>query len=214
MLVVYAFSLAFRDTSQYGQTSRIVELTRDWYPHTFIEFGCADGISHSNTFMLEQMGWKGFCIEPVDTIKNRKNAYQGAVCPPDQENSIVTVTVASVSGLHGIRPKLSDFGKHSIGTKQVVCYNLNTLRRKHDMDFVGYVVVDTEGTEAELLRSYSFEKWAVFLQVECNDSHACAEIKGILRRDFYLMHTVDFHNGRGGGDLLFKNKNILVKTPK
>ena len=31
---------------------------------TFVEFGCADGVTHSNTYAFEKMGWKGLCIEP------------------------------------------------------------------------------------------------------------------------------------------------------
>ena len=46
---------------------------------TFVEFGCADGIKHSNSYAFEQMGWSGLCIEPnypnyLKAKQVRKNA--------------------------------------------------------------------------------------------------------------------------------------------
>jgi hypothetical protein len=43
----------------------------------FIDIGAYDGITISNTYALEKIGWKGICVEPVPEIydrliKNRK----------------------------------------------------------------------------------------------------------------------------------------------
>lgn len=94
--------------SQYGQTPKFLKLSRLAFG-SFIEFGCADGVRDSNTHMLECMGWKGFCIEPVETVMGRKHAYAGAVCPPNQ--SSVDIVVASLNGLHGANPDLKSAGQ-------------------------------------------------------------------------------------------------------
>ena len=208
MLLAYVAAVGLKDTSQYKQTTFLLRKISSGTPRTFIEFGCRDGTAHSNTKMLEQMGWEGICIEPVETIRGRLHPYQGAVCPPSDEGTHVNIMLASAPGLHGIAPDLSGFRARPAGIKRVECFNLNTLRENHDLGRVGYVTVDTEGTEAQLLRSYNFEDWAHFLQVECNNAPACSIIKRILRRNFELIHTIQFHNGHGGCDLLFRNLHL------
>ena len=46
----------------------------------FIEFGAADGVSNSNTFLLEKkFNWKGILVEPAKCfykeLKKRRNCY-------------------------------------------------------------------------------------------------------------------------------------------
>lgn len=64
---------------------------------TFVEFGCRDGIEHSNTWALEtQLGWKGLCIEAIEQVNPvRKRGYQGAVCAPEMEGKNITFDVSA-----------------------------------------------------------------------------------------------------------------------
>lgn len=53
--------------SQYGQEERIQQYFR-WNPplsRVFIDVGAFDGLTHSNTRLLFQLGWSGVCIEPL-----------------------------------------------------------------------------------------------------------------------------------------------------
>ncbi len=201
--LVWLCARACEDTSQYGQTTALLQL-RGRGAGTFIEFGCADGRSNSNTHMLECLGWRGICIEPVDTIHGRQHGYAGAVCEPDKES--VDIVVASVEGLHGVNPDLGPFGAQQRDVKRVKCYNLHHLRKQHDLGNVTYMTVDTEGNEAELLQSYKPLDWVTWLQVECNHRKACSDVRAILGDDFMLKRFVPFNNGRKGGDLLFRSK--------
>jgi hypothetical protein len=55
---------------------------------TFVEFGCADGITNSNTYDLEQLGWYGLCIEANVNSYNlakrngRKHVINSLIGPP------------------------------------------------------------------------------------------------------------------------------------
>lgn len=196
------------DASQYGQSSFFLSTLRQQnhnVPKTFIEFGCADGRENSNTWMLECLGWHGFCIEPIDTIRERKHGYRGVVCAPKKEGKTENVVVSRLPGLHGIKPNLAAFGTDAVRTERVKCLNLNTLRRQLNMTEVGYMTVDTEGNEASLLRAYKPD-WAVWIQVECNDRAACDAIKSIMRPRYILVHVFLFHNGRGGADMLWRRR--------
>jgi len=41
------------------------------FPGFFVDIGAYDGISNSNTFLLEQNGWKGICFEPNPNVFSR-----------------------------------------------------------------------------------------------------------------------------------------------
>lgn len=202
-LVIHVVSMKCKDTSQYAQTSFFLSLHRE-VNGTYIEFGCGNGIHNSNTYMLECMGWTGFCVEPVNIIQNRAFAYNGAVCPPGKTKT--SIAVASKDGLHGEKPNLDMFGARVIDTKIVQCYNLNQLRKKHRMNHVTYMTVDTEGNELELLLAYSPIDWVTWLQVECNTRYDCIKLKRALHSQFKLVSFISFGTGEGGGDLLFKHK--------
>jgi hypothetical protein len=38
------------------------------FQSTVVAFGCADGITNSNTWPLEQVGWHGLCIEEGEAV--------------------------------------------------------------------------------------------------------------------------------------------------
>src|SRR5258708_2673102 len=65
-------------SSQYGQDLFAVEVLQGLRGGFFLDSGAADGISGSNTLLLESSyGWKGICIEPNRTLfaalaRNRK----------------------------------------------------------------------------------------------------------------------------------------------
>ena len=193
------------DMSQYGQSRYVAHLVEGTLPpKTFIEFGCADGRENSNTWMFECLGWRGFCVEPIDIIRGREHGHRGVVCRPEEEGMMKAVMVASLSGLHGERPKLAPFGAHVRSVQQSQCVNLHTLRREHGIGEVGYMTVDTEGNEAELLQAYRPEQWARFVQVECNDRAGCDTVHAVMKPNFTLVHFWNFRNGRGGGDMLWR----------
>lgn len=195
---------ACADVSQYGQTTSLLKM-HGASIGTFIEFGCANGEENSNTHMLECLGWHGFCVEPVDVVRSRAHAYSGAVCKPG--DNATDVVVASVSGLHGVRPDLEAFHARQAGVKRVRCYNLDVLRKQHALRHVTYMTVDTEGNELELLKSYAPLNWVTWLQVECNTAQACDNIRTFLKGEQFLMKQFFlFRNGRGGGDMLFRRR--------
>lgn len=192
------------DHSQYGQTKFILDRVTRALPKTFVEFGCRDGTVHSNTKMLECRGWKGACVEPIETIHSRKHGYQGAICSPQDEGTRKPIIIASAPGLHGTNPDLGAFHHHKIGTKNVQCLNLDHIVASLNLSAVGYITIDTEGSEEEIIKAYWPLPWATnFVQVECNTDAACSGIRRIMSPLFSFIHFFPFNNGRGGGDTLW-----------
>ena len=93
--------------SQFRQEQMVFDRYHQGIPHTFVEFGCRNGIEHSNTLSLELFGWTGLCIEAIETISaSRRNRHQGAVCNPEREGEEVTFDI-SLPGLHGMQVSIS-----------------------------------------------------------------------------------------------------------
>lgn len=63
---------------------------------TFVEFGCADGTTHSTTFPFEKMGWKGLCIEP-----NYPNYLKAKAARKNQRLHGLTFTPGKVVAVRG-----------------------------------------------------------------------------------------------------------------
>jgi mannose-6-phosphate isomerase-like protein (cupin superfamily) len=61
---------------------------------------------------------------------------------------------------------------------------------------VGYMTVDTEGSENAFLRDFDFDAFPTqLLQVECNKHHDCKETYRILKGRFRILKSVPFNNG-------------------
>src|ERR1700749_2898875 len=55
--------------SQFGQDSYLYEAYFKHVPRgTFVDIGAHDGITGSNTFLFESLGWEGICFEPIPEV--------------------------------------------------------------------------------------------------------------------------------------------------
>ncbi|MDC0455188.1 FkbM family methyltransferase [Candidatus Pelagibacter sp.] len=133
----------------------------------FVEFGATDGVSLSNTYLLEkEFGYKGILAEP--NPRQRKNIAL------ERKAKIVNECVWSKSGerlkfvddgdlstISGI--KKSNKWKNLIKNKSTFFVNTITLT---DMLFkynapplIDYLSIDTEGSEFDILSKHDFSKF-------------------------------------------------------
>ena len=137
----------------------------------FLDVGSGDGIEGSNTFVLEQSGWKGICVDPFPTH------MEGRTCRMEQ------VVVSSVSGqvvkfhthsgLGGIADTL---GKWKEEAEKSPAVELTTttlgevLAGASAPSFIHFLSLDIEGAELEALRGVPFDKYRFgAMAIEHND---------------------------------------------
>lgn len=131
-------------------------------PGRFLDIGAHDGISYSNTYLLEKLGWKGLCVEADERSYARlhearswtlnKAAWRttGARLPFNQHNDEM----------------LSGLGS---GDATVDTVSLNDL-----CDMVGdvtYISLDTEGSEVEILKTFNWGNNVKLWTVEHNNDN-------------------------------------------
>ena len=176
----------------------------DLFDKTFLEFCATDGISLSNSYMLEKnLGWTGVLAAPspqwhLELKKNRPNT------------TIITDCIWKCSGEKldffmsdiGIYSSLNDYKLHDASSKpeqtqarikngkiiEVHSISLNDLMEKtFNGKAPSYLSIDTEGSEYEILNSLNFEKYQPFVfTIEHNYSNLQSKIDELMISNGYV----------------------------
>jgi FkbM family methyltransferase len=164
----------------------------------FVEFGATDGISLSNTHLLEtHFQWSGILAEPAeiwhqDLKRNRPNSQIDLRC-------VWQSTGCAVEFNETISPELStiqeyancDFHALSRGSRKNL-YKVETISLQdllvqygapHQID---YLSIDTEGSEFDILSAVDFTKYMFsIITVEHNFTESREKIFQLLSRNGY-----------------------------
>ena len=161
--------------SQYGQDKFIIEqLFKRKEEGFFVDIGAHDGITLSNTKVLEEMGWSGVCIEPnpsvfAQLIQNRKcTCHNIALGSPKGQAAFLVVTgyAEMLSGLYDqYDPRHLDRVYHEIaehgGTATTINIDVVPFGDIVNTDYVDYMSLDVEGGELSVLKTIDFDKYHI-----------------------------------------------------
>ena len=142
---------------------------------TFVEFGCADGTTHSTTYAFEKMGWRGLCIEPnypqFRKVKAaRKNAIFALVTGKPGKFTYAQMSGPECDQASGIIEFYSAAYRNilahceEMGMVERVPLEgvpLDTLLTAHGFSQVDWISVDCEGCEGSFITNFDFTKWGV-----------------------------------------------------
>jgi FkbM family methyltransferase len=134
----------------------------------FVEFGAADGMSGSNSCMLEaDYGWRGLLVEPArswhaELARNRQCILDHR-CVTDRTGDQVLFRDCAERPLSTIDSyrHADRFGGQRARAKRydVDTVSLNDLLDQHGLKQVDYLSVDTEGSELMILTPFDFERF-------------------------------------------------------
>lgn len=134
----------------------------------FVEFGATNGVTLSNTYLLEtSWGWSGILAEPArgwheDLKKNRRCQIETR-CVWSKTGEQLEFNEVAEGELSTIS-QFSGSDGHSAARKQGQQYavdtiSLNDLLEKHNAPFdIDYMSVDTEGSEYSILSHFDFSR--------------------------------------------------------
>ena len=137
----------------------------------FVDFGATDGVSCSNTYLLEKkFNWNGIVVEPVkswhDDLRKNRNVHVDFDCVWQSSNEQVDFWEfrnrnRALSGVSsGLRARIK-----KRFDKQKKVYSVNTvslndlLERYNAPRTIDYLSIDTEGTELEIIRNFDFNTY-------------------------------------------------------
>jgi FkbM family methyltransferase len=173
----------------------------------FIEFGAADGVNCSNTFLLEKtFKWKGILSEPAKIhhpklFVHRKCKIEKKIIWKDSESELLfnqtfdslasTIDKFSFLDINKLS-RVQSSKKYKIKT-----ISLNDLLKKYDAPkIIDYLSIDTEGSEYEILNAFNFKKYK-FRVITCEVFSNKKKIHNLLTKNGYsqvFSHISAFDN--------------------
>ncbi len=177
--------------SQFGQdlwvTHGVLPGKRDGY---YVDVGSADGVEISNTKLLDDMGWKGICIDPFP--RNMSSRTCQVVSQPVFSESGKHVQFRKAGDLGGIEQDLNRH-KEQISQYPEVEFVTATLdeilAKAHAPKWIDFMSMDVEGAEYDALRGLSFDRYQIgSLAIEHNFEPAKREaIHKLLASKGYVL---------------------------
>jgi FkbM family methyltransferase len=193
-------------TSQIGADLFVLAETNFKENGYFVDFGASDGISSSNTQLLEtNFAWRGILAEPnlffIDKLRqNRPNAVvvEKAVWKLSDEVLVFNETNNkdfSTIDLFSNSDWIGDAGGRLNGIKyDVSSISLNDLLAHNGAPReIDYLSIDTEGSEFEILSAFEFSNYRIrIITVEHNQSSSRDVIFDLLASKGYTRKLADF----------------------
>jgi len=173
--VVPAMKLLLRSRSQMRQDVVVLSALNFKRGGYFVEFGAANGLDLSNTWLLEkEFGWTGLLAEPGrvwhEDLRRNRDCVIDTRCVAPRTGEKVSFTLAprfENSGLSEFVPR-----RRQIRGKQyeVETVSFNDLLAEHGApEIIDYASVDTEGSENAIMEAFDFSRHKFrFFSVEHN----------------------------------------------
>lgn len=165
----------FVSFSQAGQDEWVHSIVGD--SGFFVDVGAHDGIVHSNTYALEQLGWTGLCIDANSDAFLRCKANR----PGSQHSLGIVSDHQGFLNFDGITVTAG-------GSMPVICARLEDfLDRNETPTVIDYLSIDVEGHDLQVLKGMDFDRWHVHLvTVEHN-----LYLEGPVRKDAIHAHLTE-----------------------
>ena len=188
--------------SQLYQDLFVLMKTRFKQGGFFVEFGATNGVSLSNTYLLEKnFGWKGLLAEPAKCWHQSLVANRGVSidfdCVWSSTGFDLMFNETKRAALSTIA-SFSEVDHHSEARKEGKSYAVRTvslndlLDRYHAPPFIDYLSIDTEGSEFEILNSLDFNRWQFgIITVEHNRTQMRDAIQTLLSQKGYVRWRPD-----------------------
>ena len=162
----------------------------------FIEFGATDGVSLSNTYLLEkEYNWKGILAEPgkvwQQKLKENRNCFIDNRCVWTKTGDRLIFQETNMAELSTINT-YADADYFVEERKDNKVYEVETISLKDLLSFynaptdIDYLSIDTEGSEFDILNAFDFSKYNIkIITVEHNYAPKRVEIFNLLESNGY-----------------------------
>jgi FkbM family methyltransferase len=178
----------------------------------FVDFGAGDGVTLSNSYMLEtEFGWTGIVAEPCRTYApklaaNRRCAIDTRCVWSSSGEKLTFAEVAELSdpGLSTLAQFVkADVHDRSNAIEYIVeTVSLNDLLKQRDAPVeIDYLSIDTEGSELEILKAFDLSRWQVnvitvehnYVLTRRNEIYALLTASGYTRVSTELAQWDDWY---------------------
>jgi FkbM family methyltransferase len=162
----------------------------------FVEFGSADGVALSNSYLLEkEFCWSGILCEPSrswhEDLKRNRSCIVDTRCVYSRTGEQISFSENYIGELSGITEFNGD-GHHGILDRTTTSYQVETislldlLKHHNAPKHIEFLSVDTEGSEFEILNAFDFSQYSFgAICVEHNYLANRSKVKDLLVSNGY-----------------------------
>ena len=187
--------------SQLGQDILALSISGLEKSGFFVEFGAADGIALSNSYLLEKnFGWNGILCEPstgwYEALKQNRSCVIDTRCVYSVSGQKISFSENYLGELSAItayaEPNASGILKRTTSSYEVETISLLDLLKVHNAPrFIDFLSIDTEGSEFEILKNFDFESYSFgSICVEHNFGETREQINTLLlANDYVQVHS-------------------------
>ena len=160
----------------------------------FIEFGAADGVDISNSYILEkEFGWKGILAEPSKGWHKSLAKNRNCIIETDCVWSISNEELDFFEAEWGVLSTIKDFvesdnhKRSERNSYKVRTVSLTDLLKRHNAPRdIDYLSIDTEGSEFKILENFNFDEYNIkIITVEHNNTEMRNKIFELLTKHNY-----------------------------
>jgi FkbM family methyltransferase len=202
--------------SQFGEDRLLAERFAGVEHGYFAEIGAYDGVSFSNTYYFEQLGWDGVLVEAnpalaesCRVLRPRASVFACAVVAPGAP-PIATFEIAdgdpALSSLAITRDMLRRVPGRKVSRLTVPARTLDDVLRASGLPQLDFITIDVEGHEYEVLQGFSIDHWAPRIVILERNTHL--PDPRIMR--FMHQHSYALERTTGVNDWFVRTNNHHV----
>jgi FkbM family methyltransferase len=177
----------------------------------YVDIGAHDGITASNTYFFDKLGWKGVCVEPIkerflELEKNRTSKNYNCVisdidakevefCKIDGYSEMLSGILQNYNENHKQRI-LRECEQHNCKREKLLIENkkFSDIAPSTNIDFLS---VDTEGNEDKILESIDYNVYNI--NVICFENNNNFILENSKLNEWYIP------------DVVISNQDIVLK---
>lgn len=166
--VLQAFSVTVRQTlvgasypSEIGQDKWVIfKMFPGVTDGFFLDVGSGHGTIGSNTKALEELGWKGLCVDPFPThMEGRTCVIEEAVVSSSAGQIVKFHTHSGLGGIADTLGKWKEEAAKSPAVELTTTTLGELLERNRAPSYIHFLSLDIEGAELEALKGVPFDKY-------------------------------------------------------
>jgi len=182
--------------SQYGEDKILNSIFRGKRDGVCVEVGGFDGITGSNSYFFEKLGWRCLVVEPMPDFCSRIRKVRACelaeTAVSDKDGEAVFYVAQGAETLSTMETAPDHFARISnegadVKKTTVKTRKLDEVLRDHRFDRMDFISIDVEGHELAVLNGFSVDKFRPrIILLEDNFSGRDRSITRYLKRYGYV----------------------------
>ena len=166
----------------------------------FVEVGANDPVAGSQTWLLEQNGWRGVLVEPQASLceklrsaRPRSQVFQVACSCPGSEGE-ADLILTEYDGNATLKPQRDSHGINYVGAERVRITTLDSVLQAAGITRIDFISLDVEGHEIEVMHGFNFGKYKPSLILIEDGVRDLAKHRFLKRHGYKLVKRTTLNN--------------------